>query len=91
MVCGMRGKGACVAEGGGCAWQQRWPLQRTVRILLECILVLKYFRRRIETVIIFVPTSLSYSQSTSVNGPLECVITLTFSNKADANITHLIT
>ena len=42
--------GACV-EGGSCtardmcggqelrAWQQRWPLQRTVRIILECILV----------------------------------------------------
>ena len=26
------------------AWQERRPLQRTVRILLECILVLKYFQ-----------------------------------------------
>ena len=34
----MRGRGACVA-GEGCAWQKRWPLQRTIRILLECILV----------------------------------------------------
>ena len=30
--------GACVA-GVGSVWQERWPLQRTVRILLECILV----------------------------------------------------
>ena len=34
-------QGACMA--GGCAWQQRRPLQRTVRILLECILVVNYF------------------------------------------------
>ena len=41
---GMRGKGglymvkgACMAEGH--PWQDRQPLQRTVRILLECILV----------------------------------------------------
>ena len=36
-------QGACVAAGvcgeGGCVWQERRPLQRTVRILLECILV----------------------------------------------------
>ena len=35
--------GACVARRGiccrGCAWQKRRPLQRAVRILLECILV----------------------------------------------------
>ena len=36
---GVHGKGvACMAEG--CAWQERRPLQRTVRILLECILVI---------------------------------------------------
>ena len=29
--------GACMAEGY--AWQERWPLQRVVHILLECILV----------------------------------------------------
>ena len=38
---GMCGKGACVARGAfysrGHVWQERWPLQRTVRILLECI------------------------------------------------------
>ena len=33
------GGGACVA--GGHAWQERRPLQRTVRILLECLLVVK--------------------------------------------------
>ena len=42
-------KWACVAKGGmhdrgnawqgGLVWQERRPLQRTVRILLECILV----------------------------------------------------
>ena len=38
------GKGVCMAGGmhGGrgwvCAWQERRPLQRTVRILLECFL-----------------------------------------------------
>ena len=44
---GMCGKGyawqgKCMAggvHGRGCAWQERRPLQRTVRILLECILV----------------------------------------------------
>ena len=30
-------QGACMA--GGHAWQERWPLQWTVRILLECILL----------------------------------------------------
>ena len=30
--------GTCVA-GGRHAWQERWQLLRTVRILLECILV----------------------------------------------------
>ena len=48
---GMSSRGACMAgdmhggghvclRGGGHAWQERWPLQRTDRILLECILVL---------------------------------------------------
>ena len=40
---GMHGRGACVAGGHvwqlGHAWQERWPLQQTVSILLECILV----------------------------------------------------
>ena len=39
---GMHGKGACVVGEGGYAWGMRGrrrPLQRTVRILLECILV----------------------------------------------------
>ena len=40
-------QGACKVAGLGCgrghAWQERWPLQRTVCILLECILVLKVF------------------------------------------------
>ena len=42
---GMHGRG-CVWQGGmhgrEHAWQERWSLQRTVRILLECILVKKY-------------------------------------------------
>ena len=41
---GMCGRGACMAggrcvAGGRHAWQERWQLLRTVRILLECILV----------------------------------------------------
>ena len=41
---GVCGQGACIAgEGGMCgvgnAWQEIRPLQRPVRILLECILV----------------------------------------------------
>ena len=50
------GRGACmgacmlghawrgVPDRGACmrVWQERWPLQRAVRILLECILVLMY-------------------------------------------------
>ena len=50
----MRGRGACMAGGvhgrrgmhgtgthmaGGHEWQERWPLQQMVCILLECILV----------------------------------------------------
>ena len=34
---GVHGRGMCMA--GGHAWQERRPLQRTVCILLECILV----------------------------------------------------
>ena len=38
----MHRKGLCMAKGGmygeGHAWQERRPLQWTVRILLECIL-----------------------------------------------------
>ena len=30
-------QGACM--GGGHVWQEKWQLQRVVRILLECILV----------------------------------------------------
>ena len=39
---GMCGRGTCMAGGHawwGCVWQERWPLQQMVRILLECILV----------------------------------------------------
>ena len=37
-------KGGGHAWQGGCAWQERRPLQRTVRTLLECILVILVFR-----------------------------------------------
>ena len=52
VVGGMCGKGACVVTGmqrgmhsgggvvGGHPWHERQPLQRKVRILLECILVI---------------------------------------------------
>ena len=40
-----QGRGVCVEEGayiaGGHEWQERRPLQWAVRILLECILVVK--------------------------------------------------
>ena len=39
--------GACVVEG--CTWQERWPLQQMVRILLECILVWKQFQTRMHS------------------------------------------
>ena len=43
----MRGEGGQAwwggMHGGGHAWQERRPLPRTVRILLECILVLNAF------------------------------------------------
>ena len=47
MVGGVHGRGACVpgehawqgCMAGGCAWQEELQLQRAVRILLECILV----------------------------------------------------
>ena len=35
----MAGGLVCVAAGGGPAWQEERPLQRAIRILLECILV----------------------------------------------------
>ena len=38
---GMHGRGNM--HGRGHAWQERWPLQRAVRILLECILVFRLF------------------------------------------------
>ena len=44
---GMCGKGGMCGEGGG-TWQERWPLQRTIRILLECILVLKEITRSVK-------------------------------------------
>ena len=37
---GVCGKGTCMA--GGHAWQEKWPLQWAVCILLECILVVLY-------------------------------------------------
>ena len=37
MAGGVRDRGTCVVWGR--AWEERWPLQRMVRILLECILV----------------------------------------------------
>ena len=45
MVEGMHGRGDVHGRGGcapaeGCAWQERQPLQQTVCMLLECILVL---------------------------------------------------
>ena len=45
---GVRGRGTCMvggacAAGGGGAWKERRSLQRTVRILPECILVLKQY------------------------------------------------
>ena len=30
---------------GGHAWLERWPLQRAIRILLECILVVKFVQK----------------------------------------------
>ena len=36
----MHGRGACMA-GGGAGVLERWPLKRAVRILPECILVVK--------------------------------------------------
>ena len=48
MAGGVHGKRVCMVgayvtggiHGGGCVvWQERWPLQWAVRILLECILV----------------------------------------------------
>ena len=37
----MHDGGICGGGGGGHAWQERQPLQQTVHILLECILVLR--------------------------------------------------
>ena len=43
MVGGCMARGVCMpgmcVVGGGHAWQERWPLQQKVCILLECILV----------------------------------------------------
>ena len=53
MAEGVHGGGVCcmgcvwwgVHGKGGHVWQERWPLQQTVRILLECILVMTSFYR----------------------------------------------
>ena len=45
-VCGRQGhvwQGDMCGKGCVCAWQERRPLQRTVRTLLECILVVHFF------------------------------------------------
>ena len=63
-VCIARGHawwGGCMAgghawQGGGCAWQERRPLQLTVRILLECILVVTVFLPSV-TVLLHIRTS----------------------------------
>ena len=41
MVQGVHG-GGHAWHGGGGMWHEEQPLQRAVRILLECILVIKY-------------------------------------------------
>ena len=51
---GMHDKGVCMARGtwvagGGVGGREKWPLQRAVRILLECILV--------HNAIVFIDTS----------------------------------
>ena len=41
--------GACVAggmHGRGACMQERWPLKRAGRILLECILVMSFFFKK---------------------------------------------
>ena len=55
VVGGLCGTGACMA-GGVCAWQERRPLQLTVRILLECILVVTVFLPSV-TVLLHIRTS----------------------------------
>ena len=39
---GMCARGACMAGGGGHVWQERRPLQLTVHILLEFIIVFQF-------------------------------------------------
>ena len=51
---GMHGRGYVwqgVMHGGGHTWQERWPLKRAVRILLECILV-KYWNSLLSVILI---------------------------------------
>ena len=49
--------GACMGDmhGRGHSWQERWPLQRTVGILLECILVDTFegFPEKLETGVVY--------------------------------------
>ena len=42
--CALQGVHARGMHSRGHAWQERWPLQQMVRILLECILVLHVFK-----------------------------------------------
>ena len=42
MVGGMYGRGGMHGRGWGRTWQERRPLQWTVRIMLECIFVKRY-------------------------------------------------
>ena len=51
---GVSGMGTCIA--GLHAWQERWPLQHTVCILLECILVVQYFTCKMDNHLIIIPS-----------------------------------
>ena len=63
-------KGVCMAEVGMCG--RRWPLQRTVRILLECILVIRHFR---ETIISYDKKRKSEKEKLKIIALYVCYIT----------------
>ena len=67
---GMCGRGACVVGGmhdRGCVWQERRPLQRASRILLECILLVYQFTLPFKFGVLFEEISPVESAGTSVD------------------------
>ena len=66
--------GMCGGGGGGHAWQERWPLQQMVRILLECILVIITGYNEVVAKVIFLHLSVIHSVHSGGGGLPQCML-----------------